>query len=260
MSGIIGIASTHNTVTDLLHSLQRMEQASHNSCGLVVHGRQGPTTSPPRLHRHRRAQRPSVWIEQLAESGQPVLNGLQGQIGMGYTGHACASGATGPKTLQHTLQNIWPHMSHGPHAGLNSPARVAVVVHGQVHASAALRDALHERGYRFTGQSDAELLAHLMDATYQNDPVQAVQRALALLTGAVSVGVLFHDQPQRLIAAQSGIPLWLASDGQTTCVTSDLSCLPAQARHITALSDGDVLDLHHDPIASAAPSLEQTGG
>lgn len=46
MSSIIGIVSERNTVPDLLHSLQQMAQASHNSCGLVVHGRQGQTLSP----------------------------------------------------------------------------------------------------------------------------------------------------------------------------------------------------------------------
>lgn len=246
MSGIIGIASTHNTVPGLLHSLQHMEQANHNSCGLVVHGRQGPTTCPPRLHRHRRTQRPSAWIEHMAQSGLAGLNGLQGLVGMGHTGQAVANG---PQIVAHPLQHALPQMSHGPDAGLNSPARVALVLHGQVHASPALREALRERGYHFTSPSDAELLAHLIDATYQNDPVQAVRRALGLLTGAMAVGVMFHDQPHRLIAAHSGVPLWLGCHGHTHCVTSTLTCLRDLACEVIALSEGDVVDLQHDHIA-----------
>ena len=245
MNGIIGMASTHNIVPDLLHSLQQMDHANHNCCGLVVHGRQGQTLSAPRLHRHRRAQRASAWIEHMAQSGQTGphgLNGLQGQVGMGHTGH---TGVPVPQALQHAL----PHMSHGPDASLNSPARVAVVMHGQVHATPALRDALKERGYHFTSQSDTEMLAHLIDATYQNDPVQAVRRALGLLTGAMAVGVMFHDQPHRLIAAHSGVPLWLGCHGHTHCVTSTLTCLRDLACEVIALSEGDVVDLQHDHIA-----------
>lgn len=239
MSGIIGIVSTHNTVPDLLHSLQHMAQASHNSCGLVVHGCQGQTCCPPRLHRHRRAQSISAWIEHMAQSVQTGLNGLQGQVGMGHTGH---TDTPVPTALQHAL----PHMSHGPNASLNSPARVAVVVHGSMHATPALRDALTERGYHFTSQSAAEMLAHLIDATDQDDPVQAVRRALGLVTGQLAIGAMFHDQPHRLIAAQSGAPLWLGYNGQTTCVTSDLACLCDHAGQVIELSDGDVVDVHHN--------------
>ena len=238
MSSIIGIVSTRNTVPDLLHQLQRMEQASHNCCGLVVHGRQGQTQSPPRLHRHRRAQRVSAWIEHMARSGPNGLHGLHAQVGMGHTGQ---TDAFGPNALQHTL----PHMSHGPDATLNSPARIAVVLLGQVQVSPALREAMRERGYHATSPSASEILAHLIDATYQNDPVQAVRRALALLSGAMAVAVMFHDQPQRLIAAQSGAPLWLGCNGHSTFVTSDQAVLRDHTGPVVSLTDGDVVDVHH---------------
>ncbi len=237
MSGIIGIVSKHNTVPDLLHSLQQMEQANHNSCGLVVHGRQGQTQSPPRLHRHRRAQRVSAWIEHMAQTSPNGLNSLQALVGMGHTGETSMHGT---KTLQHAL----PHMSHGPDATLNSPARIAVVSVGQVQVSPALCDALLERGYHIGRQSATEILAHLIDAADQNDPVQAVRRALALLSGAMAVAVMFHDQPHRLIAANAGTPLWLSSHGHSTLVTSDRTCLRHHTRQVISLSEGDVVDIH----------------
>lgn len=236
MSGIIGIVSERNTVPDLLHSLQQMAQASHNSCGLVVHGRQGQTLSPPRLHRHRRAQRVSAWIEHMAQTSPHGLNGLQALVGMGHTGETAVHG---PQTLQHAL----PHMSHGPDATLNSPARIAVVSVGQVQVSPALCDAMLERGYHVNRQCATEMLAHLIDATYQNDPVQAVRRALALISGAVAVGVMFHDQPQRLIAAHLGAPLWLSRHGHSTFVTSDHACLRHHTEQIIPLNEGDVVDI-----------------
>lgn len=237
MSSIIGIVSKRNTVPDLLHSLQRMAQTSHNTCGLVVHGRQGQTQSPPRLHRHRRAQRVSAWIEHMAQTSPNGLNGLQALVGMGHTGEI---GLHGPQTLQHAL----PHMSHGPDATLNSPARIAVVSVGQVQVSPALCDAMLERGYQVTRQCATEMLAHLIDATYQNDPVQAVRRALALISGEMAVGVMFHDQPQRLIAAHAGAPLWLSRYEDSTFVTSDHACLRHHTEQILPLSEGDVVDIN----------------
>lgn len=237
MSGIIGIVSTHNTVPGLLQSLQHMDQASHNSCGLVVHGRQGQTHSPPRLHRHRRAQRASAWIEQMAQSGKTDLNGLQGLVGMGHTGQ---QQTTEPLALQHAM----PHISHGPDAHLNSPARVAVVMQGHIQDTTGLRDALTERGYAFKSHCGTELLAHLIDATYQDDPVQAVRRALSLCSGQFAVGVMLHDQADRLIAAQSGAELWLGCRDQTICVTSALAGMSIPVDRLIQLKDGDLADIH----------------
>jgi glucosamine--fructose-6-phosphate aminotransferase (isomerizing) len=237
MSAIVGIVATHNTVPGLLHSLQQMEGPGHNSCGLVVHGLQGQTHSPPRLHRHRRAQRASAWIEKMAQSGKTDLNGLQGLVGMGHTG---LQQTAEPLALQHAM----PHISHGPDAHLNSPARVAVVVQGHIQDTTGLRDALTERGYTLKSNCGTELLAHLIDATYQTDPVQAVRRALGLCSGQFAVGVMLHDQADRLIAAQSGAELWLGVCEETIFVTSALTGMARSAERLIQLVDGDVVDIH----------------
>jgi glucosamine--fructose-6-phosphate aminotransferase (isomerizing) len=81
---------------------------------------------------------------------------------------------------------------------------VAVLHHGRVDNHHALRAELQERGYQFQTHSDGELIAHLIDAIHPGDPMQAVQRAMALLQGPSTFAVQFHDHPQRLITAQSG--------------------------------------------------------
>ena len=98
------------------------------------------------------------------------------------------------------------HFSHGPQNHPTSPPRVAVLHHGRVDNHHALRAQLQERGYQFQTHSDGELIAHLIDAIHPGDPMQAVQRAMALLQGPSTFAVQFHDHPQRLITAQSGQP------------------------------------------------------
>ena len=236
MSGIVGIVSTHNTVPGLLHSLQRMEEPGHNSCGLVVHGLQGQTNSPPRLHRHRRAQRASAWIEQMAQSEKPALNGLQGMIGMGHCGQ-------NPTTGSHALHNVFPQMSHGPNANLNSPARIAVVLSGQAQATPSLREAMIERGYPFKSQSATELMAHLIDATYQSDPVQALHRALGLLQGPLAMGVMFNGHPKKMFVAQRGNPLYWGSGPAHTAWASTTAALPKTTMDLSPLCAGHVLEI-----------------
>ena len=236
MTGIVGIVSTHNTVPGLLQSLQRMEEPGHNSCGLVVHGLQGLTHSPPRLHRHRRSQRASAWIAQMDQSDKPALNGLQGLIGMGHSGQNSTAGS-------HALHNVLPHMSHGPDAHLNSPARVAVVLYGEIHATPSLREALIERGYPFKSQCATELMAHLIDATYQSDPVQALKRALGLLQGPLAMGGMFNGHPQKMFVAQRGKPLYWGSGPTHTAWASTPAALPRKTIGLTPLCAGHVLEI-----------------
>ena len=94
--------------------------------------------------------------------------------------------------------------SHGPNSHAGSLPRVAVLHQGHVDNHHALRAQLQERGYPFETNSDGELIAHLIDAIHPGNPLQAVQRAMALLQGQSTFAVQFHDHPYRLITAQSG--------------------------------------------------------
>ena len=267
MSGIIGIASRGNALPDLLQGLQHLSGNGHQLCGLVVHGRQGQTPSPLRLHRHRRVQGAAAWLQQLGDGplahapGEPLLhrlpnahdphhlsgmngmnglNGLHGRVALGHTG---AAGGTGPQAVQ----QAHPHLSYGPQAHLNSPARVAVVVHGPLQASDTLREALIERDYHFKSDSTTELLAHLIDATHQNDPVQALQRALGLVQGPACVGVLFHDQPERVFAVQRGTPLHVAASPDLLAWASDRQALPKGLQALPEWRVGQVLEVQTGP-------------
>lgn len=262
MSGIIGIASQGNALPDLLLGLQHLSGNGHQHCGLVMHGRQGHTPSPPRLHRHRRAQGAAAWLQQLRDGplaqspGEPLLDalghaphhsnrmyglsGLHGRVALGHTGSA---DGTGPQALQ----QAHPHLSNGPQAHLNSPARVAVVVHGPLQASDSLREALIERDYHFKTNNTAELLAHLIDATCQNDPVQALQRALGLVQGPVCVGVIFHAQPERVFAVQRGTPLHVAANPELLAWASERKALPSGLQVLPEWRDGQVLEVHASP-------------
>jgi glucosamine--fructose-6-phosphate aminotransferase (isomerizing) len=105
--------------------------------------------------------------------------------------------------------------SHGPNSHPGSLPRVAVLHQGHVENHHALRAQLQERGYPFETNSDGELIAHLIDAIHPGNPLQAVQRAMALLQGQSTFAVQFHDHPYRLITAQSGT-------AQTPCQLIDM--------------------------------------
>lgn len=212
MSGILGLVSTHDIVPTLMRGLHQLEQPGHNACGWVVHGVQRGAKAAPRFWRQRSTQKVSEW---LADDSMPpaAWQDLEGLSGMAHTGLEAPLGSR-------LLPQVQPQWSHGPHATLNSPARVAVVHQGSLHNHQDLREALEDRGYGFKSQSDAELIAHLLDATHQGDSTQAWRRTLGLLKGRFALCAMFSDQPQRMFAAQHQLPLFIGiGKGHGACST-----------------------------------------
>lgn len=233
MSGIIGAVSPRNTVPSVVKGLQHMALDAHGSCGVAVHGMLNAKVSPAKLLRMRSVRS----IADLASRSTDPQLGLQGTSAMGHIRSATQDAAA--------VCNVHPHFSYGPHADLSQPAHVAVVHNGTIDNHEGLRTNLMERAYTFTSQTDTEVIAHLMNATYQGDALQAVQRALGLLQGTYALAVMFHDQPQRILAAHSGLPLILGIGRDALYLASDEQALPEQTEQVVHLSEGDVVDIRH---------------
>ena len=233
MSGIIGAVSPRNIVPALVRGLHHMALHAHDSCGLAVHGMQNAKMSSAKLLRMRSAHS----VADLASRSTDPQLGLHGTAGMGHI-RSSTQGAT-------TIFNAHPHFSYGPHADLSRPAQVALVQNGTIDNQQGLRTNLMERAYTFTSQTDTEVIAHLMNATYQGDALQAVQRSLGLLQGTYALAVMFHDQPQRILAAHSGLPLILGIVQQALFIASDKMALPDETEHVVYLCEGDVVDIRH---------------
>jgi glucosamine--fructose-6-phosphate aminotransferase (isomerizing) len=124
-----------------------------------------------------------------------------------------------------------------------------LVHNGTIDNHQGLRTHLMERAYTFTSQTDTEVIAHLMNATYQSDAPQAVQRTLGLLQGTYALAVMFHDQPQRILAAHAGLPLILGIFQQSIYIASEQMALPEQTEHVVYLCEGDVVDIRHKQYA-----------
>ncbi len=237
MSAITGLVATSNIVPRLVRGLKQLPHVGHNTCGLAVYGRPEHTDLPLGLHRQRWAIGVADW---QAQDVDDALQRLQGRAGLAYSGKLALLGSR-------LMPQVLPQFSQGPKATLNSPVHVAVVHHGSLHNQQALRQVLQDRGYRFKSQSDTEVLAHLSDAIHQGQPAQTLHRALGLLSGPLAVGVMFHDQPERLFAVQRGVPLHWNSGPSHVGWSSDASALTPGTSGVTPLRETQVLEIYpHD--------------
>ena len=118
---------------------------------------------------------------------------LHGTTGIGHTRWA-THGAP-------TETNAHPHAT----------ARVAIVHNGIIENFRELRAELTAKGHKFESQTDSEVAAHLVTANYERGawcPMKPPRAAVARLTGAYSIAMIFKDHEGLLVGARKGARRW----------------------------------------------------
>jgi glucosamine--fructose-6-phosphate aminotransferase (isomerizing) len=222
MCGIVGAVSTRNIVPVLVQGLQRLEYRGYDSCGVAVYA--------DGLKRARSTARVAELLDQVGKDH------IEGTTGIAHTRWA-THGAP-------AVHNAHPHFSHGPGEHAEAGAgRIALVHNGIIENHDELRAALKAKGYRFTSQTDTEVIAHLVDSLYDGDLFEAVKAAVAHLHGAYAIAVFCKDEPNRVVGARAGSPLVLGVGKDENFLASDAMALAGVTDQIVYLEEGDLVDL-----------------
>jgi glucosamine--fructose-6-phosphate aminotransferase (isomerizing) len=232
MCGIIGIISQKPVAAAMLDALTRLEYRGYDSAGVA-------SIFNNALQRRRAKGKLSALRSVVA--AEP----LEGTIGIGHTRWA-THGA--PNEI-----NAHPHAT----------SRVAVVHNGIIENYHKLKKELEENGYKFTSQTDTEVVPQLI--TYYLDkgksPLDAVHSALERLEGAFALAILITDSPDTLYAARRGSPLAIGYGDGEMFVGSDAVALAPLTQKISYLEEGDsaaltihgaqIFDAEHRPVNRA---------
>ena len=216
MCGIVGVVARENVVPVLLEGLRRLEYRGYDSAGIVVQNGQAE------LERVRR-------VGKVAELAKALENApIEGHTGIAHTRWATHGVPS--------EQNAHPHICNG---------HVALVHNGIIENHDVLREQQKQAGYRFTSQTDTEVIVHQVHRhlVQGQDLLAAVQSAIKDLEGAFALGVISRDEPGRLIAARRGSPLVIGLADDEVLIASDVAALVSRARHFVFLEDGDVADI-----------------
>jgi glucosamine--fructose-6-phosphate aminotransferase (isomerizing) len=219
MCGIVGAVAQRDVAAILLAGLRRLEYRGYDSAGMAVLNADGM------LERLRTTGK----VAELARALE--RHPLSGMVGIAHTRWATHG--------RPTESNAHPHICGN---------RVAVVHNGIIENHQALRVAQTECGYRFTSETDTEVIAHqvyhYLDAGA--DLLQAVNHACRTLEGAYALGVVSASEPERLIAARRGSPLVIGIGIGEYFVASDVAALLPVTQRFVFLHDGDIADLSVD--------------
>lgn len=114
---------------------------------------------------------------------------------------------------------------------------------GIIENHETLRKQLSDVHYEFDGQTDTEVVAHLIHSQYRGDLLAAVRAATSQLHGAYAIAVFSKHEPQRLIGAKVGSPLVVGvKDGECFLASDALAPAGITDRFIF-LEEGDIVEL-----------------
>jgi len=212
MCGIFGYIGKEISYSKLLEALRRLEYRGYDSCGIASFDRK-------RVFLKKRPGK----INQLRKDIEKKLN---------------------QKTSLCILHTRWA--THGSptkrnaHPHFDSQKKIVIVHNGIIENSSYIKNKLKGEGYKFTSETDSEVIAHLIRKFYKKDLKEAVSKAVGKLEGAFALGVISADQPDILIAARKGSPLIVGVGKEGNFLASDLPALLPFAGKVIYLRDEEI--------------------
>jgi glutamine---fructose-6-phosphate transaminase (isomerizing) len=221
MCGIVGAIAERNVVPVLMEGLRRLEYRGYDSAGIAV------LNGSKHLTRLRTVGKVRMLDEALEQT--PTT----GKIGIAHTRWA-THGVPSER-------NAHPHISHD---GL------AIVHNGIIENHEELRADLERRGYKFSSETDTEVIAHRIHYHLQtlHDLFKAVRATVAELEGAYALVVVSEHDPERLILAREGCPVVIGLGEDENFVASDVAALLPVTRRFIFLEEGDAAEVRRKSV------------
>jgi glutamine---fructose-6-phosphate transaminase (isomerizing) len=122
--------------------------------------------------------------------------------------------------------------------------RIHIVLNGIVENHAVLRRELAEQGHTFSSETDAEIVAHLIERRYEGDLTAAVRDAFAVLRGHYAFVAMHADQPGTLVGARKECPLVAGVGDGETFLASAIPAFLAQTRQVMLIENDEVVTVN----------------
>ncbi len=209
MCGIVGGISERNILPVLVEGIKRLEYRGYDSAGIAFHNN-GTTKLIKNVGR----------VAGLSKK----LNLKKDKCNLGLAHTRWATHGTP------SIKNAHPHACNDIH----------VVHNGIIENHLELKDFLEKKKYKFSSQTDSEVIAHLVDyfmsrgASFEKGCLLAIKK----LKGAYALGIMKKSEPNLLIGARNQSPLVIGKGFQENFIASDVMALAPVTNKFIYLEDG----------------------
>lgn len=194
MCGIIGYIGEKNPVEVLINGLKCLEYRGYDSAGIAL--------------------KEKDQIEVIKSVGKIVNleEKLKNQeLIPSHLGIAHTRWATHGKPSE---KNAHPH----------TVGNVTLVHNGIIENAEELREKLKKEGVTFNSETDTEVITALINKYYENDPVEAINKALDEVKGSYALGILFQGSDD-LYAVRKDSPLIVGLGKNENFIASDIAAI-----------------------------------
>jgi glucosamine--fructose-6-phosphate aminotransferase (isomerizing) len=221
--GIVGYVGGRACRDLLVAGLEKLEYRGYDSAGIsLLHdGRIDSVRAVGNLE-HLRA---AVAAGGVGEGGGVAIAAPPATIGIAHT-----------RWATHGRVNEENAHPHGDCAD-----RIHIVANGIVENHAELRRDLRDDGHFFSSETDAEVIAHLIERHYADDLTEAVRAAFRELRGHYAFVAMHADRPDLLVATRQECPLVIGLGEGETFVASAIPAFLAETRSVQYVGNGEVI-------------------
>ncbi|HEY1516320.1 MAG TPA: glutamine--fructose-6-phosphate transaminase (isomerizing) [Solirubrobacteraceae bacterium] len=233
MCGIVGYVGPRKARPLLLDGLEKLEYRGYDSAGISV--LDGDRIDAVRAVGNLSALRSAIEAcGGVDRAGGAVALAERPAPGTGI-GHT--RWATHGRVTQ---ENAHPHF--------DNTDRVHIVVNGIVENYISLKRRLVAEGARFTSETDAEVIAHLVAHYHDGDLVDAVRRAYADLRGHYAFVAMTADEPGVLVGARKECPLIIGRGDGEQFIASAIPAFLRHTRHVQYIENDELVVLRPDGV------------
>lgn len=194
MCGIIGYIGTKSPIETLINGLKCLEYRGYDSAGIAL--------------------KEKDQIEVIKSVGKIVNleEKLKNQeLIPSHLGIAHTRWATHGKPSE---KNAHPH----------TVGNVTLVHNGIIENAEELREKLKKEGVTFNSETDTEVITALINKYYENNPVEAINKALDEVKGSYALGILFQGSDD-LYAVRKDSPLIVGLGKEENFIASDIAAI-----------------------------------
>lgn len=214
MCGIVCYKGNLEARDVIVEGLERLEYRGYDSAGISL-------IDEGVLSTVKKSGKVKVLKDELSK------NPIKGHLGIGHIRWATHGG---PSDV-----NSHPHLSNN--------GKIAVVHNGIIENYNELKENLKKEGYSFKSETDTEVIAVLIEKFYENDLLDAVRKAKAMLKGSFALGIICQDEDDRLIVLREESPLVLGLTDDGILAASDLPSIIKYTKDVIYLENGDLVDI-----------------
>ncbi len=217
MCGIVGYIGFRNAKEVILDCLKRLDYRGYDSAGVAL------------LEKDELKVFKEVGEIEVLEKKIPNIDATSG---IGHTRWATHG--------EVSKRNAHPHLSCN--------GKIVVVHNGIIENFKKLREELEQRGHKFKSDTDTEVIAHLIEESYNDNLKDAVYSAIEKIRGYYAIVVLSGEEPGIIVGARRESPLVIGIGDNENFLTSDIPALLRYTNRVIYLDDGEVCVLSKNSV------------